>query len=480
MAARRSGPQLIVFATCLAMTIAAQRAPASGPAAEPSNNPQEFLQQPARSGSIKGTFRLVSIGDLLYSYPMAHRDDAELQRVIKLIQSGDVTIANREGATLDSATHTAGYGDGLLWAEGDLAADEKAMGIGMVSLANNHSMDWGDVGLRDTMRLHRSAGIITAGGGESLAEARQPGVLGTPKGRVALISTASSFKANARANDALEMTAARAGISTLRTRTIHLVNEQQFASVRKLATELASPLKPAPTPEATEITFEDEIYRLSRSQGLSYEMELYDHAALLKSIRDAKLQSDLVVFTIHAHQSPTGDDDDTPQPPDFLVRLFHDAVDAGADVIMGGGPHSLRGIEIYKGRPILYGLGAFFINGDVEMTQESALRVFPDASGHAPPPEPPQRSVRAGGNPASWYDGVVAITEFDGGQAKRVLLYPLDLGNTYDRTRRGIPHLAAPADAQRILKNLEQDSAPFGTRIIPKDSVGIIEIRPVR
>jgi poly-gamma-glutamate synthesis protein (capsule biosynthesis protein) len=466
--------------TCSLLAIAAVHVRASEPAAEPSNNPQEFLQQAPRPGTIKGSFKLVSIGDLLYSYPMAHRDDAELQRVIGLIQSGDVTIANREGATLDSATHTAGYGDGLLWAEGDLAADEKAMGVGMVSLANNHTMDWGDVGLRDTIRLHRGAGIITAGGGENLAEARRAGILETPKGRVALISTASSFKANARANDALEMTAARAGISTLRTRIIHLVDEQQFAAVRKLATELASPLKPAPAPAASEVTFEDETYRLSQSAGLSYEMELYDHAALLKSIRDAKLQADLVVFTIHAHQSPTGDDDDTPEPPDFLVRLFHDAIDAGADVIMGGGPHSLRGVEIYKGRPILYGLGAFFINGDVEMTQESALRVFPDASGHAPPPPPPQRSVRAAGNPASWYDGVVAVTEFDRGEARRVLLYPLDLGNTYDRKRRGIPHLAAPADAQRILKNLEKDSAQFGTRIAPKDSVGIIEIPPVR
>jgi poly-gamma-glutamate capsule biosynthesis protein CapA/YwtB (metallophosphatase superfamily) len=470
-------PRLLV---CLIAAIVVFQVQASEPAAAPSNNPQEFLQQPPRPSTLKGSFRLVSIGDLLYSYPMAHRDDAELQRVIKIIQSGDVAIGNREGATLDSATHTAGYGDGLLWSESDLAADEKAMGVGMVSLANNHGMDWGDAGLRDTMRLHRSAGIITAGGGENLAEARRPGILETAKGRVALISTASSFKANARANDALEMTAARAGISTLRTRVMHLVNEQQFASVRKLATELASALKPAPAPDATEITFGDEIYRLSRATGLSYEMELYDHAALLKSIRDAKLQSDLVVFTIHAHQSPTGDDDDTPDPPDFLVRLFHDAVDAGADVIMGGGPHSLRGVEIYKGRPILYGLGAFFLNGDIEMTQESALRVFPDASGHAPPPDPPQRSVRPGGNPASWYDGVVAVTEFERGEARRVLLYPLDLGNTYDRKRRGVPHLAAPADAERILKNLEKDSAQFGTRIVSKDSVGIIDIRAVR
>ena len=56
----------------------------------------------------------------------------------------------------------------------------------------------------------------------------------------------------------------------------------------------------------------------------------------------------------------------------------------------------------------------------------------------------------------------------------------MDLGNTYDRKRRGIPHLAAAADDQRILKNLEKDSAQFGTRIVAKDSVGIIDIPRVR
>jgi poly-gamma-glutamate synthesis protein (capsule biosynthesis protein) len=446
-------------------------------AGEPSDEPQDFLQQPPKPGSIKAPFRLISIGDLLYSYPMANRNDDELKRVIKLVQSGDAAIANREGATLDRNARAPGFGDGLLWSEAGLAADERAMGISMVSLANNHGMDWGELGLRDTIRLHRSAGIVVAGGGENLAEARQAGIQETPKGRVALISTTSSFKPNGRANDAFGKTAARPGISTLRTRLIHLVDEQQYAEVRALATQLASRLKPAPDASATEITFEDQIYRLSRTPGLSYEMELYDHAAILKSIRDAKQQSDLVVFTIHAHQSPTGDDDDTPAPPDFLVRLFHDAVDAGADVIMGGGPHSLRGIEIYKGRPIFYGLGAFFINGDIEVAQETAQDVFPDASGHAPPPPPPQRSVRAGGNPASWYDGLIAMTEFEPGGEKKVLLYPLDLGNTYDRTRRGIPHLAAPADAQRILKNLQQYSMQFGTRILIQDSIGVIEIR---
>ena len=132
--------------------------------------------------------------------------------------------------------------------------------------------------------------------------------------------------------------------------------------------------------------------------------------------------------------------------------------------------------EIYKGRPILYGMGAFFINGEIKALQETAFQVFPDASGHAPPPKLPERSVRPGGNPASWYDGVVAITDFDDGNAKTVRLYPLDLGNTYDRSRRGIPHLADLANARRILAGLQADSTQFGTNISIEGSVGVIRI----
>jgi len=447
------------------------------PPPSPSNEPEDFLKAPPKPASLKGRFSLVTIGDLLYSHPMAERADPELQKVIGLIRSGDVTIANREGPTLDisDGKHT-GYGDGLLWAEPSLAKDEKAMGIDMVSIANNHSTDWGGEGMLETIRLHEQAGLVTAGGGPNLQAARRGGVLTTPKGKVALVSAASTFKANAGANDAFGEVGARPGISLLRTRTIHLVTADQLAKVRQLATELASPLKPAPKPDATEIAFGDETYRLADKPGLKYDMDLYDHAGLLKAVRDAKASADLVVFTIHAHESATGVDDDTPPPPDFLIKLFHDTVDAGADVILGGGPHSLRGVEIYKGKVVLYGMGVFFINGEIKALQESALQVFPDATGHAPPPKPEERSVRAGGNPASWYDGIVAVNEFDGAKLKTVKLYPLDLGNTYDRSRRGIPHFADPANAQRILANLQKDSVPFGTKIDIEGNVGVIRV----
>src|SRR5580658_463546 len=443
----------------------------------PSKSPEDFLRDPPKPASIKGAFTLVGIGDLLYSHPMANSPDLEFQKVVELIQRGDVTIGNQEGVFFDLKTFKGqGYGNGLLWGEGTLAKDMKAMGVRMVSVANNHSTDWGPEGLLETRRLLDETGIVHAGGGRTLQEARKAGVLATPKGRVALVSVASTFKPNAGANDAVGEVPSRPGISLLRTRRVSLVTEDQMAMIRKLATALASPLHPAPAPDAQEITFDGELYRLSDKQGLRYDMDLYDHAGLLKSVRDAKQQADLVVFTIHAHESPTGLDDDTPEPPDFLVRLFHNAVEEGADVILGGGPHSLRGVEIYKGRPVFYGMGVFFIKGEIKALQETIFHGLPEANGLPPAPKPPERSVRAGGNPASWYDGVVATTDFDNAKAKTVRLYPLDVGNTYEPSRRGVPHLADAANAHRILEALQKDSAQFGTRISIEGSAGVIRI----
>jgi poly-gamma-glutamate synthesis protein (capsule biosynthesis protein) len=136
---------------------------------------------------------------------------------------------------------------------------------------------------------------------------------------------------------------------------------------------------------------------------------------------------------------------------------------------MGGGPHSLRGIEIYKGKPIFYGLGLFFFKPDVKATQETALQQFPD-SGIAPAPDPRPHS------PASWYDSVLAIVDFDGPRATTVRLYPIDLTNASARGKRGLPHLAEGDNANRILSRLQQESARLGTTINIEGPVGRIRI----
>ena len=459
--------------------------PAAPASAGPSKDPAQFLRHPPRPATIRGAFKLVAVGDLLYSHPFASYPDPKLQQVFALIRSGDVTLGNKEGVFFDlKSFQGSGYGDGLLWGEAALGADMRAMGIDMVSVANNHSMDFGWPGLRDSLHLLDEAGIVYAGGGRSLSEARQAGYLRTPKGDVALVAAASTFKPNAGANDAFEDVPARAGISLLRWRKVNLVTASQMALIRRLAMERASQYEPAPAADAQEVSFGSELYRLADHAGLHYEMNLYDLAGLLQAVRAAKRNANLVVFTIHTHETATGEDDDNPQPPDFLVQLAHDVVGAGADVFIGTGIHDLRGIEIYKGRPVFYGMSSFFINGDIKVVQESALQAYADSE--RKPAAGPQRKttgpgkcyqVRSGGNPRTWYDSMVAVIDFNAGEARTVTIHPLDLGDTCDRSRRGLPHLAEPADARRILANLQKYSALFGTRIAVDGSVGVIHIQ---
>jgi poly-gamma-glutamate synthesis protein (capsule biosynthesis protein) len=457
-------------ATLASLLMSLSAAASAQPAQVPSDDPQQLVHGQPKPASVRGKFSVASVGDLLLARPQSQTADPEMGKVLTLLRSADVAIANQEGMAFDLKTYSGwAYGDGQVWGYPSMARDYRAMGIDLISVANNHAMDWGPVGLFDSMKLLDAAGVAHAGGGRDLKEARSAGFFDTPKGRVGLVATASTFKANASADDAFGETPARPGISTLRTETVHEVTSEHMAAIRRLATELASPLKPAPAPDARQITFGGEVYREAERPGLHYEMDLYDHAGLLKAVLEAKEQSDLVVFYIHAHESPTGDDGDTPEPPDFMIKLFHDVVDVGADVVMGGGPHSLRGIEIYKGKPLLYGLGLFYFKPIIMALQETALRKYSD-EGYAPEPDPRPH------NPDIWYDSVLVISDFNGAKLERVRLYPIDLKNTDPPGSRGLPHLAAPEKARQILETLQRDSLQFGTKIVVRGSMGVINI----
>src|SRR5690242_16794243 len=145
------------------------------------------LQANPPPSKIKGAFKLVTIGELLYSRSMANSVDRDFQAVAKLVRDGDVTIAEQEGVFLDLARFKGMPGDGGLIGEPQKARDEKAMGIDMVALANNHTNDWGYEGLAEMERLLDAAGVTHAGAGRNLTEARKAAVLSAPQGRIAMV-----------------------------------------------------------------------------------------------------------------------------------------------------------------------------------------------------------------------------------------------------------------------------------------------------
>jgi poly-gamma-glutamate capsule biosynthesis protein CapA/YwtB (metallophosphatase superfamily) len=93
---------------------------------------------------------------------------------------------------------------------------------------------------------------------------------------------------------------------------------------------------------------------------------LTDVAAAKRLVRAADRAADVVVVTMHAGAEGSDRQHVRPGTERFLgenrgdpIRFAHAVVDAGADLVVGSGPHVLRGMEWYKHRLIAYSLGNF-------------------------------------------------------------------------------------------------------------------------
>ena len=102
--------------------------------------------------------------------------------------------------------------------------------------------------------------------------------------------------------------------------------------------------------------------------------DLLDIKAAVKLVRKANRKADVVVVTMHAGAEGSDEQHVRPGPEWFLgeprgnvVAFTHAVVRAGADLVVGHGPHVLRGIEWYRGRVIAYSLGNFLGNGTLNV-----------------------------------------------------------------------------------------------------------------
>jgi hypothetical protein len=94
--------------------------------------------------------------------------------------------------------------------------------------------------------------------------------------------------------------------------------------------------------------------------------DLLDIPAAVKKVENAAERADIVVVTMHAGAEGVDRQHVYPGTEMFLgenrgnvYRFAHEVVDAGADLVLGHGPHVVRGMEWRKGRLIAYSLGNF-------------------------------------------------------------------------------------------------------------------------
>jgi hypothetical protein len=434
---------------------------------------------------ITQPFTLASVGDLIIIRPASQFQDAGLQAALKIIRDSDVGFGNFESLIRDEATFTGPLGGSMVGTK-EVAGDLKSMGFKLVNRAGNHLFDSNQEGMYATMELLDQAGVVYAGAGRDLEDARAAHFLETPKGRVGLVGMYSDVAgaggggARLSASYRIGNTGGRPGLNPVNLTRSIAVTPDQLAAMKKIRdsvyshrSEYSNPIG-APEDPNGELEMFGTLYKIGEKPGsLSYAMNPGDLRDNLRSIRNGKEFADFMIATIHAHQGETAlqqflFEDRTPE---FLVNLAHNAIDNGADAFVGHGPHIIRGIEIYKGKPIFYDLGEFFREWDWSCDCDT---------NPASPQTTAERTVAGLNNRAVMepvnYESLIALSRYDKGKLQDVRLYPIWARQDGPISRRGIPEMAPPQIAQRILARLQTLSKPFKTTIAIESNVGVIRV----
>jgi len=456
------------------------------------------------------TWTLALAGDAIITQQLRHwESDPAFMALVKPIRAADAAAINLEinlFRLLDFKGYPqAEYGGAYEIGPPEAAADLKWMGFRLMNYANNHTTDWGVEGMLETMRLLDSHNIVHAGTGMSAGDAARARYLETAKGRFALIGMATSFTPMSRASDPTPSVMGRPGVNGLRIDYVVQLAPEQMASQLKIVQALRASVGDAATAQSSlrgvpsawalaasagdaagggenrRVRFQGTNFEPGPENKVIYTVNALDQDRILKSIASAARQANHVVLFSHSHDIRGASENSG--APAHLQEFFKKCIDAGADTVVISGPHVLRGVEIYKDKPIFYSLGDFIMqNETIEPVPFDMLESFglsPNALANdlydarsKPDPTTGFYTAYYPSQPEPW-ESVVPVATFKGNKVIEIKFYPVDLGFRVPRPHQGLPRLAEGALARKILDRLAKMSEVYGTKFVIKDGIAV-------
>lgn len=270
---------------------------------------EEQVQEPETQQDVTVVFS----GDiLLSSYVLNNYEKSGINGILSEelqseMQNADITMVNEEFPFSNRGTQAQDKQFTFRVDPGYVKILQK-MGIDVVTVANNHALDYGTDALSDTFQTLDNAGIAYVGAGDNLERASQPYVI-------------------------------KAGGKTF-----------GFLAASRVIPEVSWNID-------------------NRQPGM---LCTYDSAELCNAIQKAKETCDYVVVYVHWGIER----ENTPQ--DYQRQLGKAYIDAGADMVIGAHPHVLQGIEYYNGKPIIYSLGNYIFNQEINSTVLLKTTITPE------------------------------------------------------------------------------------------------------
>ena len=422
---------------------------------------------------------LALTGDSIIQRRLHSWDDPVVRPLFDLLRAADLAFTNLEVLPNDyrgdPALESGGSHFGApAWVLDDLVE----AGFDLFAFATNHSLDYSISGLLAAMVALEQRGLLYAGTGRNLEDARRPVYATHPAGTVAMLSCTATFAKGQEASAQRPDMPGRPGVSPLRHTVVHEISETQMGQLRALADALGVEKKRQqfieegfafPPEDINVFPFEARNFRIGADTRTRTVPKSDDVEAIAAWVREAREMSDIVLVSFHAHEQ--GADKET--PAEFLPVFARRMIDEGATLVVGHGPHLLRGMEIYRGCPIFYSLGNFL--GQNELVPRLPADSY-ERFRAAPTLKPGEVYRKRTDNdqkgfPADrrFWESVMPICEFAGGKLVGMDIHPISLGLGEKRYLRGRPRLAEGDEAQRILGRFDALSAPFGTELDIED-----------
>ncbi|MSP39075.1 MAG: CapA family protein [Deltaproteobacteria bacterium] len=449
--------------------------------------------------SEKGNFTIALAGDTMLTRKLMPFKEEKFLQLRDIFRGADASFANLEGTIHTWDEGTPGITQGtFMTTDPKLLEDLQWLGINLICCANNHAFDYGEDGVLANLKHLDAAGMVHAGSGKNLAEARAPGYLDTPNGRVALVAATATFRPWNQAGEQRPDLRGRPGINPLGFQTTHYVDAAAFEQLQRISRQLGFEKsterarkhfysdKELSSANTNELTLLGNRYVLGEGFAIATEASERDLQDNLRWIGEARRQADWVVVSVHCHEfgGPSlltaSTRAELEECADFVTKFAHQAIDAGADIFVSHGPHFPLGIEIYKGKPIFYSVGnLIFQNETVGFFPSDAYERF-DLDLKATSADFLDARTNGGkkGHPSdpAYWENMFAVCEFNSNKLREIRIHPIDQGFGRPRPQRGRPVLAEGEVANRVIERVSKLSERYGTKIVKRGNVGVINL----
>jgi poly-gamma-glutamate synthesis protein (capsule biosynthesis protein) len=314
------------------------------------------------------------------------------RRVAEEFRAADVVFSNLECCFYDPPGGHSVDTEGFFAHPGAGGETLKHAGIHAVGIANN--VNYGEAAIKSSIARLDELKIPHTGAGANRAAARAPVIVEKSGVRFGFLQRTSVYwPTNHEAGDNA------AGVAVIRGHTAYQL------PLHKMRPEIPPCNRPGLPP----------IIKTWADPG--YLQQYKDDLAALRK------QCDVLVASCHwgLHQDVL----------EYMPEIAHAAIDTGADVVIGHGPHYSLPVESYKGKPVFYGLGSFSFH-----------------TGH-------------GGKKHGDWVGMMARITLDG-KAMKDATFQFVRHNDANETV-----LCLLANEQATLADITKRSAPFGTQLTP-------------